>query len=45
MQETPEKGPIIHLKKHILKYDKRHNSTTIALGEVAPSYINAYTCA
>ena len=28
MQETPNKGPIRHLKKHILKYDK--DITTIA---------------
>ena len=45
MQETQEKSPIRHLKKHILKYDKRQNSAAKALGEVTPSYINAYTCA
>ena len=30
MQETPDKGPIWHLGKHILKYDKRHNLEIIA---------------
>ena len=25
MQETPYKGPISHLKKHIVKHDKGHN--------------------
>ena len=30
MQETPEKGPIRHLGKYILKYDKHHNLTIIA---------------
>ena len=29
MQDTPNKGPIRHLEKHILKYDKRHNLATI----------------
>ena len=30
MQETPDKGPIRHLGKYILKYDKRHNLDIIA---------------
>ena len=30
MQETPNKGPIRHLGKYILKYDKRHNLEIIA---------------
>ena len=30
MQETPNKSPIKHLKKHILKYEKRHKLATIA---------------
>jgi hypothetical protein len=30
MQETPYKGPIRHLVKYILKYDKKHNLETIA---------------
>jgi hypothetical protein len=25
MQETPDKGPIWHLGKYVLKYDKKHN--------------------
>jgi hypothetical protein len=29
MQETPDKGPIIDLDKHILKYDKTHNITVL----------------
>ena len=30
MQETLDKGPIRHLGKHILKYDKKHNLAIIA---------------
>ena len=30
MQETLDKGPIRHLGKHILKYDKKHNLEAIA---------------
>ena len=30
MQETPNKGPIRHLGKHVLKYDKNHNLEVIA---------------
>ena len=30
MQETPDKGPIRHLGKYILKYDKRHYLEIIA---------------
>ena len=30
MQETPDKGPIRHLSKHILKHDNEHNLTIIA---------------
>jgi hypothetical protein len=30
MQDTPDKGPIQHLEKYILKYDKKHNLTIIA---------------
>ena len=30
MQETPNKGPIRHLGKHILKHDKGLNLTIIA---------------
>lgn len=30
MQETSDKGPIIHLNKHILKYDKRYNLAVVA---------------
>ena len=29
MQELPDKNSIKHLKKHILKYDKRHNLASI----------------
>ena len=25
MQETLDKGPILHLGKYVLKYDKKHN--------------------
>jgi hypothetical protein len=30
MQETPDKGPIRHLGKYVLKYDKSHNLEIIA---------------
>lgn len=30
MHETPYKGPIRHLEKHLLIYDKRHNLGFIA---------------
>lgn len=30
MQETPNKGHIRHLRKHVLNYDKRHNLEAIA---------------
>ena len=30
MQETPDKGPIRHLGKYVLKYDKNHNLEVIA---------------
>jgi hypothetical protein len=30
LQETPDKGPIRHLGKYVLKYDKRHNLEIIA---------------
>ena len=30
MEETPDKGPIRFLEKHIIKYDKEHNLTDIA---------------
>ena len=30
MQETLDKGPIRHLGKHVLKYDKNHNLEVIA---------------
>jgi hypothetical protein len=30
MQETLDKGPIRHLGKHVLKYDKRHYLEVIA---------------
>ena len=30
MQETLDKGPIRHLGKHVLKYDKKHNLEVIA---------------
>ena len=30
MQETPDKGPIRHLNKHILKHDNEHKLATIA---------------
>ena len=30
MQETPNKGPIRHLGKYIIKYDKKHNLAIIA---------------
>ena len=30
MQDTPDKGPIRHLGKYILKYDKKHNLTIVA---------------
>ena len=30
MQETSDKGPIRHLGKHVLKYDKIHNLEVIA---------------
>ena len=30
MQDTPNKGPIRHLSKYILKHDKKHNSTIMA---------------
>ena len=30
MQETPDKGPIRHLSKHILKHDNEHTLTIIA---------------
>ena len=30
MQETPDKGPIRHLGKHVLKHDKKHNLEIIA---------------
>ena len=30
MQETLDKGPIGHLEKHVLKYDKRHNLEALA---------------
>ena len=29
-EETPNKGPIRHLSKHILKHDNEYNLTTIA---------------
>jgi hypothetical protein len=29
MHETPNKGPIRRLKKHILKHDETHNLTSI----------------
>jgi hypothetical protein len=30
MHETPDKGPIRHLGKYVLKYDKKHNLEIIA---------------
>jgi hypothetical protein len=30
MEETPNKGPIRHLSKHILKHDNEQNLTIIA---------------
>ena len=30
MQETPDKGPIRYLGKHVIKYDTRHNLAIIA---------------
>ena len=30
MQDTPDKGPIRHLSKYILKHDKKHNLTIMA---------------
>lgn len=29
MQDTLDKGPFIHLEKHIIKYNKRHNLLAI----------------
>lgn len=29
MHETPNKGPIKHLKKHILEHDEKHNLASI----------------